>query len=196
MKKVFYVFQVFILMIFIVKIMSLCGLIQFLETPRHSIFSENRAMAESPRQAPAVKDVLDDELAQPRSLLNALQNRQKELDERENSLRMEEQKLLSLKKEITEKIDLLLRLEQKLDTAIGADKEADAKRYRDLAKVYEATPPAKAGAMMERLDLKTAAGISMHMKREKAGAIWGYLSPQKVVDITKEITMNSQKDSE
>jgi len=196
MKKVFYVFQVFILMIFIVKIMSLCGLIQFLETPRHSIFSENRAMAESPRQAPAVKDVLDDELAQPRSLLNALQNRQKELDERENSLRVEEQKLLSLKKEITEKIDLLLRLEQKLDTAIGADKEADAKRYRDLARVYEATPPAKAGAMMERLDLKTAAGISMHMKREKAGAIWGYLSPQKVVDITKEITMNSQKASE
>jgi flagellar motility protein MotE (MotC chaperone) len=196
MKKVFYVFQVFILMIFIAKIMSLCGLIQFLETPRHSFFSENRAMAESPRQAPAVKDVLDDELAQPRSLLNALQNRQKELDEREYSLRVEEQKLLSLKKEITEKIDLLLRLEQKLDTAIGADKEADAKRYRDLAKVYEATPPAKAGAMMERLDLKTAAGISMHMKREKAGAIWGYLSPQKVVDITKEITMTSQKASE
>lgn len=193
MKKVFYVFQALILIIFLVKVASLCGLIKSLGTPQQSLFSENRALAESVRRVPAVKDVLEDELAQPRSLLTALENRQKELDERESALRAEEQKLLSLKKEITEKIDVLLGLEQKLNTAIGADKEADEKRYKDLAKVYEATPPAKAGAMMEKLDLKTAAGITMHMKRDKAGAIWGYLSPQKVVEITKEITTASQK---
>jgi flagellar motility protein MotE (MotC chaperone) len=28
----------------------------------------------------------------------------------------------------------------------------------------------------------------MNMKKDKAGAIWGYITPQKAVDITKEIT--------
>jgi len=54
--------------------------------------------------------------------------------------------------------------------------------------VYESTPPAKAGSMLEKLDTKTAAGISMNMKRDKAGAIWGHISPQKAVEITREIT--------
>jgi len=196
MKKVFYVFQAFILIIFLVKVASLCGLMRSLGTIQQSLFSENRALAESSSRVSngsVIKDVLQDELAQPRNLLNALQSRKQEMDERENSIRMEEAKLLSLKKEITEKIDVLLNLEQKLNTAIGADKEAEAKRYKDLAKVYEATPPAKAGAMLEKLDLKTAAGITMHMKRDKAGAIWGFLSPQKAVEITKEITLASQK---
>jgi len=31
------------------------------------------------------------------------------------------------------------------------------------------------------------------MKRDKAGAIWGFLSPQKAVEITKEITLAYQK---
>jgi len=196
MKKVFYVFQAFIIIIFLVKVASLCGLMKSLGTVQQSLFSENRALAESPHRVSdrsAIKDVLQDELAQQRNLLNALQNRQQELDERENSIRTEEVKLLSLKKEITEKIDVLLNLEQKLNTAIEADKEAEAKRYKDLARVYEATPPAKAGATLEKLDLKTAAGITMHMKRDKAGAIWGFLSPQKAVEITKEITMTNQK---
>lgn len=57
-----------------------------------------------------------------------------------------------------------------------------------MAKVYESTPPAKAGPMMEKLDTKTAAGITMNMKKDKAGALWAYLTPAKAVEITKEIT--------
>jgi flagellar motility protein MotE (MotC chaperone) len=196
MKKVLYVFQAFILIILVIKIGALCGLMKFVDTPKRSLFSENRALAESSRQGSGgqtVKDVLEDELAQPRNLLNALQSRQAELDSRESSVKAEELKLLTLKKEITEKIDVLLNLEQKLNAAIGTNKEAEAQRYKSLAKVYEAAPPAKAGAMLEKLDVKTAAGITMHMKRDKAGAIWGFLNPQKAVEITREITMASQK---
>jgi flagellar motility protein MotE (MotC chaperone) len=196
MKKVFYIFQAFILIIFVIKIATFCGLMKYMDTPKRSLFSENRALAESSRQGshgPAIKDVLEDELAQPRNLLNALQSRQMELDTRESSIKAEELKLLTLKKEITEKIDVLLNLEQKLNAVIGTSKEAEAQRYKNLAKVYEAAPPAKAGAMLEKLDVKTAAGITMHMKRDKAGAIWGFLNPQKAVEITREITMASQK---
>lgn len=57
-----------------------------------------------------------------------------------------------------------------------------------MAKVYESAPPAKAGKMLEQLDIKTAAGITMNMKKDKAGAVWGYITPQKAAAITKEIT--------
>lgn len=200
MRKVFYVFQVFLIIVFLVKAASLGGLIKSLGIEQRPLFSENRALAESPHpvsnNGAAIKDVLQDELVQPRNLWIALQNRQQELDKRESSIQTEEARLLSLKKEITEKIDVLLNLEQKLNASIGTDKEAEAKRYKDLAKVYEATPPAKAGAMLETLDLKTAAGITMHMKRDKAGAIWGFLSSQKAVEITKQITMSASKSPE
>ena len=103
-------------------------------------------------------------------------------------MKSEEQRLLLLKKEILEKIDLLRFQEEKLTAALEAGKTAESKRYKDLAKVFEATPPAKAGVMLEQLDVRTAAGITMNMKRDKAGAIWGYLSPRKAVEITREIT--------
>ncbi len=196
MKKVLYVFQAFILIVVLIKVATLCGCLQFLDLPQSSLLSENRALAEPSRQRTAIQDVTEDEQAQPRSLMSALQKRQQELEGRENALRSEEERLASLKKEVTEKIDVLLRLEQKLNAAIGANKEAEAKRYKDLAKVYEAAPPAKAGAMLEKLDLKTAAGITLHMKRDKAGAIWGFLSPQKAVEITREITMTAPKPQE
>lgn len=196
MKKVLYVFQAFILLVVLVKIATLCGWLQFLDLPQSSLLSENRALAEPSRQRPVIQDVAEDEMVQPRSLMNALQKRQQELDGKESALRAEEDRLASLKKEVTEKIDALLSLEQKLNSVIGANKEAEAKRYKDLAKVYEAAPPAKAGAMLEKLDLKTAAGITLHMKRDKAGAIWGFLSPQRAVEITREITITAPRPQE
>jgi flagellar motility protein MotE (MotC chaperone) len=46
--------------------------------------------------------------------------------------------------------------------------------------------------MMEQLEVKTAAGITINMKRERAGLIWGHLTPQKAVAITNEITRTTR----
>jgi len=196
MKKALYVFLAFVLIVFLVKIAALCGFLNFLEFPQNSLLAESRALAESSREGSSgavVKEGAEDQLNQSRTLYTALQERQKEMENRENSLKTEEARLLSLKKEISVKIDTLLSLEQRLNAVLAANKEAEVKRYKELAKVYEAAPPAKAGAMLEKLDVKTAAGITMQMKRDKAGAIWGFLNPQRGVEITREITMASQK---
>jgi len=146
--------------------------------------------------APDVKDVTDDPLKKERDLLASLQKRQKELDMRESSLKAEEEKMLALKKEIMEKIDALKSLETQLSSKLDMEKTNDAKRLKELAKVYEATPPQKAAAMLEKLEVKTAAGITINMKRERAGLIWGYLTPQKAVAITNEITRTTQPAAE
>ena len=95
---------------------------------------------------------------------------------------------MAMRKEITEKITILKAQEEKLAAQMDAAKEEDVKRYKEMAKVYENTPPAKGGPMMEKLDTKTAAGITMNMKKDKAGALWAYITPSKAVEITREIT--------
>jgi flagellar motility protein MotE (MotC chaperone) len=131
---------------------------------------------------------MEDILVQKRDLASALAAKKLELDNRENAMRADEQRLVAMRKDITEKITILKAQEEKLAAQMDAAKEEDVKRFKDMAKVYENTPPAKAGPMMEKLDIKTAAGITMNMKKDKAGALWAYITPQKAVDITREIT--------
>jgi flagellar motility protein MotE (MotC chaperone) len=147
---------------------------------------DNRAKTVVPAANTTIPEA--DGLTKPRDLLTSLEIKKNDLDKREQFLRAEEQRLLLLKREIVEKIDLLRVQEEKLNASVEGQKTAESKNFKDLAKVFEATPPAKAGQMLEQLDVKTAAGITMNMKRDKAGAIWGYLSPQKAVEITREIT--------
>ena len=133
--------------------------------------------------------VSKDETASPdRALLYSIQKRQVELNQKEEALKTDERRLVILKKEISDKIEILRQVESKLNAALDAEKNAEGKRLKELAKVYESMPPAKAGAMLAKLDLKTAAGITINMKRDRAGAIWGHLDPQKAVEITNEIT--------
>jgi flagellar motility protein MotE (MotC chaperone) len=207
MKKSVIVVEIILLILILVKLASVFGLLNKTDISPDTSLAPAQAMAQQTADtkaaassdvipasiaAPPVvkkdKDPLDEDLTKQRDLAAALLAKKIELDNRENALRSEEQRLLTLRKEITEKITLLKGQQEKLTTILDANQAADIKRYKEMAKVYEAAPPAKAGAMMEKLDTKTAAGITMNMKKDKAGAVWGYISAQKAVEITKEIT--------
>jgi flagellar motility protein MotE (MotC chaperone) len=191
LKKNIAIFQVMVLLIFVIKISAMVdgvekytGVDKILVTPGLAMAQTSgaAAMQSSPR------DILSDPLTKERTLETALQAKLQQLEQREGFLKTEEQRLLTLKLELTEKIDTLRALQQQISTATETYKTEENKKIKELARVYEAMPPAKAGAMLETLDIQTAAGITMNMKRDKAGNIWGYLTPKKAVDITKEIT--------
>lgn len=188
MKKFLIACQLLVGAFFVVKILFLTG-----ATQSEFIFSlahDGQAIAQTTPQTAAtpIRDILDDGLQKERDLFGLLQKKQRELDARELSVKAEEQKLAALKKEVTDKMDALKALETQLAPKLDTEKTAETKRLKELAKVYEASPPQKAAAMIEKLDVKTAAGITINMKRDKAGLIWGYLSPQKAVQITQEVT--------
>lgn len=207
MKKYVIVVEIILLILILAKLASVFGLLNKSDISSHASLAPTQAMAQQPAGTNAVaesdtvpasaaspvavkkdKDTLDEDLSKQRDLVAALLAKKNELDNRENGLRSEEQRLLALRKEITEKITLLKGQQEKLTMILDANQAAEIKRYKEMAKVYEAAPPARAGAMMEKLDTKTAAGITMNMKKDKAGAVWGYISAQKAVEITKEIT--------
>jgi len=202
MKRFIVSCQVVIVAFFIVKILFLMEALR-IESISTVLSLDHFGQAIAQTAKPAanaattdVKDVTDDPLKKERDLLASLQKRQKELDMRESSLKAEEEKMLALKKEIMEKIDALKSLETQLSSKLDMEKTNDTKRLKELAKVYEATPPQKAAAMLEKLEVKTAAGITINMKRERAGLIWGYLTPQKAVAITNEITRTARPAAE
>jgi flagellar motility protein MotE (MotC chaperone) len=198
MKKCLFVFQVAVILFFIVKLAALGGILQnpFIENTLAA--AEKRLNIDTPtsgavQPAQPAPETTDDNLAKPRDILTALETKKKELDQKEQFLKSEEQRLLALKKEILDKIDLLQAEKEKLDAIAKSSQVVENKKYKDLAKVYDETPAAKAGAMLEQLDVKTAAGITMNMKRDKAGMIWGYLSPHKAIEITREITRSGKQ---
>ena len=214
MKKIIILAQVFILVLVGVKIASVVGLLPGFDISAGNSVITAQALAqtkapEAPaaklqdaasgekkketnpgyyKNPPVAKDAMEDILAQQRDLAAALAAKKTELDNRENVLRADEQRLIAMRRDITEKIAILKAQEEKLAAQMDAEKEEDVKRYKEMAKVYENTPPAKAGPMMEKLDTKTAAGITMNMKKDKAGALWAYITPNKAVEITRQIT--------
>jgi len=199
MKKIIIGIQILILVLILIKAASVVGLIKKSDFLSATSFTTRQALAEPTVASPAagkmpsalrqpVNETAADDFTTVRDLATALAAKKSELDKRESNMRAEEQRLLALKKEITDKIVLLKSQEEKLTSALENHKADDLKRYKDMAKVYESAPPAKAGKMLEQLDIKTAAGITMNMKKDKAGAVWGYITPQKAAAITKEIT--------
>lgn len=201
MKKIIITVQILVAVFIVVKVAAVSGVFgkNDIFISGASIARPAQAQSQAPdtqtQEAPAddelpvpPKDALRDILAEQRDLATALASKKVELDERENLLRAEEQRLLSLRREIVEKMTILKAQEDRLAAELDKVREDNIKRFKEMAKVYESTPPAKAGPMMEKLDTKTAAGITMNMKKDKAGALWAYLSPQKAVEITREIT--------
>ena len=195
MKRIIIAAQIVVIAFFVAKVLFLTEGIQ--NTYVFSAFSLDQlgqAIAQTPVNVPvpSPKDITDDSLKEERDLLALLQKKQKDLDARESAIKTEEEKIRALKNEIMEKIDALKALDDQLSAKLDTEKTNDEKRLKELAKVYEATPPQKAAAMLEKLETKTAAGITINMKRERAGLIWGYLNPQKAVEITREITKTTK----
>jgi flagellar motility protein MotE (MotC chaperone) len=194
-KRIIIAGQIVVIALVVIKILFLTEGIQ--KTFVFSAFSLDhlgQAIAQTPVNVPvpSPRDITDDGLKEERNLLALLQKKQKDLDARESAIKAEEEKILALKNEIMGRIDALKALDDQLSAKLDIEKTSDEKRLKELAKVYEATPPSKAAAMLEKLETKTAAGITINMKRERAGLIWGYLNPQKAVEITREITKTTK----
>ncbi len=190
MKKITVFAQILVFLFFALKIAVLGGVMQkplFAQAQTPPIKNQSSLTPSNVLQVPPAEGKKDSNEG-PRTLISALEEKQKKIDKKEAFLKTEEQRLLALKKEIVEKMEALKADQEKFNAELDKANIVDTKRFKDLAKVFDSTPPAKAGAMLEVMDLRTAAGITMNMKKEKAGAIWGYLSPQKAVEITREIT--------
>lgn len=198
MRRLILICEILVVSLIVLKIAAAGGFLHKM-MPDASILDFNHAIAnvtqKTPEAAPA-RETGEDALAKERKLIASLAEKEKQLDSRESAIKEEEKKLQALKGEIVTKIDTLKGLEGRLSGMLDTVKSAEDKRLRDLATVFEATAPAQAGPMLEKMDKKLAAGIIMNMKSKKAGAVWGHIGAQRAAEIAKEITATPGSKSE
>ncbi len=191
MKRLIVICEILVVALIVIKLAAAGGVLQKMMPEAASVFDLDHAIANVSQKAPekaAARESVEDSLAKERKLAASLAEREKQLDGRESAIKEEEKRLQALKGEIIAKIDALKGLEDRLSGMLDTVKAAEDKKLKDLATVFEATPPAQAGPMLEKMDKKLAAGILMNMKSKKAGAIWGHISAQRAAEIAKEIT--------
>jgi len=125
--------------------------------------------------------------------LLSIQRKQKELEEKETSLKIEEQRLETLKKEIDEKIRVYSELLRKINVILNQMERKKTQDLEYLVKVYEAMPPEEAGARLSALEETMAALILKEMKPRKAGAVMATMEPGKVAAITRHLSPRDKK---
>jgi flagellar motility protein MotE (MotC chaperone) len=190
MKKIIIAIEVLVVFLFIAKILAIGGIVKKSEISDYLLWSVKSALADSSAQTSVSspsRDVSVDTLAAERSLMSTLADRRRQLENRENLIKFEEKKINSLRNEIVARMEMIRGREEKMTTPQESTRAYDITRFKELAKVYEATPPDKVGALLNKMDSKTAAGIIMQMNVKKAGSVWGELNPEKAVEITKAI---------
>ncbi|MCX7792879.1 MAG: hypothetical protein N2257_00515 [Thermodesulfovibrionales bacterium] len=121
-------------------------------------------------------------------LLALIEKRQKELDERERNLKVEEERLAALKRDLELKIKKYSELLKKINSILDEIEQRDIKNMEYLVKVYESMPPEEAGERLSALDELTAVRILERMKPRKAAAILSTMDPGKVSSITRHLS--------
>jgi len=110
-----------------------------------------------------------------------------ELNQKEEEIKKEAERLRALKKDVEEDILKYTALLKQIETSLKQAEEIGTKRLRHVSKAYEAMPPEDAASRLSGLDNDTAVLILLKMDSKKAGLVIGMMEAQKATQLTKEI---------
>jgi len=120
-------------------------------------------------------------------LIAGISERESALRIKEDEIRKQEERLQAVKADIEQRLELLSQIEKKITELIQSKHAMEDEKMIKLAKVFEATPPEQAGPLLSKLDVDIAAQLLLKMQGRKAGRIWGFVDPDKAVEISKEL---------
>ncbi len=138
----------------------------------------------------------------PREILAMLDQRKRALDKKEETLRVSEARLATLKSEIEailarheESVKLQERKRQDQNDTKSAEgqrrvkAEAEAKKVAQaqLAKIYETMPAEEAAVRIEKMPEKTALDLLRLLKGKTAGAILAQMHAAKAAKLTEQL---------
>jgi len=159
------------------------GPIAFGRAEAASMAAQNKKEDRSSEVMEKKKDDMNHQL-----LLELIKRKEKELLKKEEALRLEQERLQAMKRDIEDKLAQILQASEDLRAlTIKKNKHVEENIIR-LAKVFESTPPENAGPLLEKLDTEIAAQILLRMNGKKAGAVWGYVKPDKALKIIKHMS--------
>lgn len=155
---------------------------------RPGTFPELEANKEAPGEAPKVQKTRQEALTDTeREILLSLNERKRQLDQRDLLLNQREEQLRALRDNIQRQVKELKRLQVKIEASMEAKKTQDAENLNKVVGLYNGMDPKKSAGKFAALDSKVAVQILLGMNQRKAAAIMEELPPDVAKRITEQI---------
>lgn len=122
-----------------------------------------------------------------RALLEQLRSRRLELETREQSIASREVVLAAAERRLTQRIEELSQLQQRLEVMEKTRGEREEAGWRGLVKTYETMRPREAAAIFEELELPVVIQILDRMGERKMAPVIGAMRPEKARILTAEL---------
>ena len=121
-------------------------------------------------------------------IASQLEQQGNELNQKEEIIKKEMERLKALKTEVEDDIVKYNKLLKDIEKSLQKAEEQGGQRLKHVAKAYEAMAPEDAASRLSGLDTKTAVQILLKMNSKKAGLVIGMMEPERATGLTKEIT--------
>jgi flagellar motility protein MotE (MotC chaperone) len=122
-----------------------------------------------------------------RAVLERLQERRQELDNRTRDLEMRENLLKAAEKRVEAKVGELKDVESRVGSAMGNRNKAEADRFKSIVTMYENMKAKEAARIFDRLDLKILVDVATQMKPAVMSAILAQMTPDTAQRLTVEL---------
>jgi flagellar motility protein MotE (MotC chaperone) len=134
----------------------------------------------------------------PREVLDMLEQRKRDLDRREQSIRQNEERLMIVRNQVEELLDQNEALEKRIQNAQGKDASQQAKaiaakerlvqdQRTQLAKMYESMASEDAASRLERMPDRKAIEILRLVKAKTAGSILAQVKADRAAKLTEQL---------
>lgn len=113
------------------------------------------------------------------NIFKGLEDRKKQLDERENNLNAMAEELQKQRLELDTKLAKLEEIRGGISKTLGEQVEKDEEKLAKLVEVYSNMKPNNAAKVFENIDENLAVDILTRMKKDRAANILNLIEPQK-----------------
>jgi flagellar motility protein MotE (MotC chaperone) len=147
-----------------------------------------KAAVDPPKSTPGLMVALDPVAPRgERAILERLSDRRKQLDDRNRELEMRENLLKAAEKRVEARVTELKELEARVKGALEQRDQDELKRFKGVVTMYENMKPKDAARIFDRLDLKILVDVSTQMKPATMSAILAQMSPDTAERLTVEL---------
>src|SRR5438309_176099 len=129
-----------------------------------------------------------------RAILERLQARRQELEQRAREVEIRESLLKSAEKRIEGRVEEMKATEARITTATGQKAEENAARFKGLITMYEGMKPKDAAKVFDRLEMSVLYEISSKIAPRKMSDILGLMQPEAAERLTVELARRAGSD--
>ena len=134
--------------------------------------------------SPAVDNSVDISKNCHPDLLALLRQKKLEMNKKDEGFKKEQKDLDFLKQELDNKVKLLKDLQRSLAGPVKKKKYQEQARLQHLAGVYGSMDPARAAALLDKIDEETVTKLFSIMKSKKVAPVLAKMAPDKAARIS------------